>query len=64
MVILFIESCFGLLSSVIDSDSTLLVKNAGLLGAGSGTVSLRSMEIISEVVGRSVALSCTHKSAT
>ena len=64
MVILFIESCFGLFSSEVDSDSTLLVKNAGLLGVGSGKESLRSMEIISEVVGRSVALSCTHKSAT
>ena len=67
MVILFTEQSFALFSSKVDfdSDSILAVMmNAGLFGVGNGMASLRSMEIISDVVGLSTALSCTHRRAT
>lgn len=67
MVILFTEQSFALFSSEVDfnSDSILAVMmNAGLFGVANGMASLRSMEIISDVVGLSTALSCTHRRAT
>ncbi|KAL8264025.1 hypothetical protein R6Q59_022161 [Mikania micrantha] len=58
------EYCYSLFSSGVEFKSTLPLKNAGLFGAGNDPVSLRSMEINFEVVGLSIALSCTHRSAT
>ncbi|KAL4565167.1 hypothetical protein LXL04_029252 [Taraxacum kok-saghyz] len=61
------EQSFALFSSQVDFevDSTLpVVMNAGLFGVGNIVASLRSMEIISDVVGLSVAFSCTQRRAT
>ncbi|GKB10899.1 hypothetical protein Tco_0844822 [Tanacetum coccineum] len=60
MVILFTEQSFSLLSPDVDFASTLPMTNA-LFGVGNIIVSLRSIEIISDVVGLSVALFCTHR---
>nr|GEW03098.1 hypothetical protein [Tanacetum cinerariifolium] len=46
----------GLFSSEVEFESALQVTVGGLLGDGNATVSFRSMETISEVVGLSVAL--------
>ena len=64
MVILFTEQSFVLLPVEIKSESTPGVTNGGSFGFGKDMVSLRSMEIISEVVGLSIASSCTQRSAT
>ena len=64
MVILFTEQSLSWISFDVDFDSALRKKNAGLFGVGKDMVSLRSMEIISEVVGLSIASSCTQRRAT
>nr|GEW76813.1 plastid transcriptionally active 5 [Tanacetum cinerariifolium] len=55
---------FGFLSLEVDIDSPLTMAYGGFFGAGNDIVSFRSMEIISDVVGLSMALSWTQRSAT
>ena len=58
------EHCSALIPDEFDSASFLPVKNAGCFGVGSGILSLPSIEITSDIVGLSVAPSCTHNSPT
>lgn len=60
----FTEKSFGLTSFEVVSCALLPLKNAGCLGYGNEKVSLLSIEMTSDMVGLSVALSCTHRSPT
>lgn len=59
-----IEHCSVLFDDEYDSASSLPVKNAGCFAIGSDILPLPSIEITSDIVGLSVAPSCTHNSPT
>ena len=59
------ETFSGLILQSSDNSSwTELIKNAGCFGGTSWRVSFESIETTSNMVGLSIALSCTHKRPT
>ncbi len=60
----FIELASDSFSDICASIAFLAKENAGFLGKGSGKLSFVNIEMTSDIVGRSIGLSSTHRRPT